>query len=154
MALYLDIVFCIEAVVEVKHMLILGIDMRLIEDAQDFVQTIANLPVKAGYLHNDAVVSQTVDKGIRYALGDELLIVVVCLMADIDDRLLYITDTMAQQIDGHHRQGMTALAVGDDVPGILILHAQILAEPQRLGGQLGLLFPLLLLHSTSILKSY
>ena len=73
---------------------------------------------------------QAVDKGIGQALSHQLFVIVVSLMIDVEHRLGDIAYAVPQQIDSHHGQGM--LAASQHVVWIVILHAQILAETQRL----------------------
>ena len=51
-------------------------------------------------------------------------------MLDVEHRLVDVANTVSQQIDGHHGQGM--LATLQHVVGIVVLYTKILAETQRL----------------------
>ena len=76
-------------------MLVVTILIGLIENTQYFIKPVVDLPMQTGNLHNDAVVGQTFNECVGHTLGDKLLIIVVCLMADIDDGLLNVTKAMA-----------------------------------------------------------
>ena len=80
-------------------------------------------------LHNYAVVNKAFHKWVRKALGNLYTIVVIRLMANIQNRLLYLSYTMTEEINSYHRNTV-AMRVGvlDDIVGIGILRAEILAE--------------------------
>ena len=114
---------CIEGtLVEAQIVLIVLTDTLLVEDAKHLVKPVVDLAVQAGYLHDDAVVVQAVDKLVGNTTCNWTVVVVVCLMANVDDGLLYIPHGVAQQIDGHHGQGMTVSAAGDNVLRVLIVN--------------------------------
>ena len=121
----------------VKRKIVLAVvaHASLVEDAQNLIQTVVNLAVKARYLNDDAVVVQTVDELVGNAAGYRLVLVVESMMADIDHRLLYLAYCMAKQIDGNHGKGMPVGAVADHVLRILVVNAKILAETKQLRGQ-------------------
>ena len=109
--------------VETQVVLALGTHACLVKNAEYLIQMVVHLPMQTGYLHDDAVVVQTVDKRVWQPLGDRLLVIVEGLMAHIDDRLLDVAHGVAQQVDGHHRQCVTVDTIADDVLRILIVHA-------------------------------
>ena len=119
--------------VDVQHLLGASGLVRLVEDAQYLVQTVVNLTVQEGYLHDDAVVGQTVDKRVGQSFGHLPVVIVVRVAAHVEHRFLDVANLMAQQVDGHHGDGIALPAVGYHVGRIGILGTQILAEAQGLG---------------------
>ena len=69
-------------------------------------------------------------KGVWQSLGHNLTVAVLCLVSHVEHRFFYVAHSVAQQVDGNHGQ---AIAVAVHVFRVLVLHAQILAETQRLG---------------------
>ena len=126
------IITSVESLIDVEHLLTVLILKRLVKDAQHLVKSVVYLTMQTRYLHDDAVVGQAVDEGIRNSFRHQTAIVVVTLMVYIEHGFLDIAHLMPQQVDCHCRQCMTVVAVGHDVLGVLILYTQILAEAQRL----------------------
>ena len=121
--------------IEAQIVLVVLADALLVEDAQHLVKAIIDFSVQTWYLHDDAVMVQTIHKRVGNAMSDKMVVVIVCLVPDVDDRGLYLAHGMPQQIDGYHGQGMTVGTGGHDVLRVLVVNAQILAEAQGLGGQ-------------------
>ena len=119
----------ISPVIYLQQAVIVHIPPRLVKDAQHHIQPIVDMTMQTGYLNNDAVVRQTVDKRIRQALCHNVVIVVKRLVAYIEHRLLHITNLVTQQIDGYHRQTTTRV---QHILRIRIMHAKILTETQSL----------------------
>ena len=121
--------------VEVQVVLVVGAHVALVEDAQHLVQAVVHLAVQTRYLNDDAVVVQAVHEPVGNAAHDGPAVVVEGLMAHVDHRLLNLSHAVPQQVDGHHRQRVAVGAVGNDVLRVLVVHAQVLPEAQRLSGQ-------------------
>ena len=120
-------------VVKTQIVLALVAHTLLVEDAQHLVQTIVDPAMQARNLNDDAVVVQTVYEMVGNAMLDGFVVVVESLMAHIYHRLLYIAHGVAKQVDRHHREGMAVGTVVNDILRILVVNAQVLSEPQRLG---------------------
>ena len=126
-------------VVEIQIVLVVLVYATLVEDAQHLVKPVVYLPVQTRYLYNDAVVVQAVYKLVGNALLQWLVVIVEGLVTHIDHGGLYIAHSMTQQIHSHHRNGVPIRASAHDVLRVLVVHAEILAEAQRLRGKPGLL---------------
>ena len=94
------------------------------------------MSVQTRYLHNDTVMCQTIHERVGQPLRHDVVIIVTRLVAHVQHRFLYVAHLMAQQINGHHRQGMSPIR---HVLRIRIVYAQILPEAQRLSVQPSLL---------------
>ena len=132
-------VAAVERIIEIEHLLVVAVLTRLVENAQNLVQSSVDLTVKTRYLYDDAVVRQAVNKGIRKPLRHKITIVVERIVTHVENWLLDVTNLMTQQIDGHHRNGMAVAATLDNVLRVLVVNAQVLAEPKRLRFEPGLL---------------
>ena len=73
---------------------------------------------------------QAIDEGVWQSLCHGLLVVVVCLVLDVEHRLVDVSHAVPQQIHSHHWQGV--LATSKHVVGVVVLHAEVLAEAQCL----------------------
>ena len=82
---------------------------------------------------------QALHKRIVVATCQQVAIIVVRMMVDVDHRRRDVANPVAEQIDGHHREGMLVSALLHDVLLPRILGTQILAEAQGLRLQPGLL---------------
>ena len=127
------VIIGIQTLVDVEGLLAVSFKVRLVEDAQHFLQSVVDLTVKTGNLDDDAVVGQAVDEWMGQALGYEIVIVVVGMTTYIKHRFLDVADLMAQQVNGYHRNGIALFALRQDVLRVGVVHAQILAETERLG---------------------
>ena len=76
--------------------------MSLVKDAQHLVKTVVNLAVQTRNLHDDAVVSQTLDKRIGKAVYHPVVVVIVAVVIDIEYGNFDISHLVPQQIDGNH----------------------------------------------------
>ena len=56
-------------------------------------------------------------------------------MVDVDDRVGNVSHAVPQQIDRHHRVGISFLGVDLYVVFVAVLHAEVLSEAQRLSVQ-------------------
>ena len=89
------VVVDIQAVIEMQEVFITSVGLCLVEHAQHLVKPVVDLPVQTRYLYDDAVVGQTVDKGIGESFGHPTLIVVVGFVMYVDDGFFYIAHLMA-----------------------------------------------------------
>ena len=62
--------------VKLQDMLVVLILVRLVEDAQDLVEPVVDLPMQAGYLDNDTVVRQTLHEGVGQPFRHQVAVVV------------------------------------------------------------------------------
>ena len=133
-ALHVAVALVVESVVQIQRVLVFFVGPRLVEDAEHLVQPVVDLAVQARNLHDDTVVHQTLHERVGNALRHQTAVVVVGVVAHVDDGLLDVAQRVAQKIDRDHGQGVAVGTVLDDVARILILRAHILAETQRLRG--------------------
>ena len=117
------------AIVDAEDMVVTLVLVRLVEDTQHHVQAIVDPAMQTGYLHNDAVVRQTVDEGIRKACRHHVAVVVERLVVHVEHRFLDVAHLVAQQVDGHHRQGVAILL---HILGVRVVYAQVLTESECL----------------------
>ena len=75
---------------------------------------------------------QTVNKWIWQSFRHHFAVVVIRLMSDVEHGLLNVPYFVAQQIYGYHGNGVLVGTVADNIVGVLIVHAQILAEAECL----------------------
>ncbi len=109
--------------------------MFLVENAQHLLKAVVHLAPQQWYLHDDAVVLQAFHKLVGHALGHLLVLVVVGLVAYVDNGVLDMAHPMAEQIDGHHGHGKFPVLFLQHVLLVVVLERQIAAEAQRFGGQ-------------------
>ena len=126
----------ISHIIYLQKPVVIGVSPCLVKYAEYHVEPVVDLAMQPGNLDYDAVVGQAVHKGIRQTFGHQIAIIVERLVIHINDRLLYITDLMPQQIDSHHGEG---IAIIPHILGIRIVHAQILPESQGLRVEPGFL---------------
>ena len=122
----------IKAFVYVQHLFVRTVHLRLVEDAQHLLHAVVDLTAQTGYLHDDAVMRQTVDERIRQTLRHDVVIIVVGATANVEHRLLDVTHLMPKKIDRNHRDGIALLALRQYVLRVGIVHAKILTEAKRL----------------------
>ena len=127
----------IERLVQTDHAGIAFFLLRLVEDTQHTVQPVVDAAMKAGNLHNDAVVGQALHKRIGHALRHLMAFVVVGLVLHIEDRLRDIAHQMAQEIDRHHRNGIArgSKVLLEHIFLVAVLRTKILTEAERLRGK-------------------
>ena len=111
-------------------MLVVDILQTLVKYAQHLVQMVVYLTMQPWYLHDDTVVRQTVHERIRHSLGHQLAVIVIRSVADIEHRLLYVTNLMPEKVDGHHWERIFAVLASYHIFSVAILHAKVLAEAQ------------------------
>ena len=87
----------------------------LVKHAEHLEQSVVDLPVQEGDLYDDAVMDETVDKGVGKALGYLVAVVIIRLVVDIKYGYVYISDPVPENIYGNHRN-----AVGR--PHLLVHH--------------------------------
>ena len=76
-------------IVNVENLLVVLVFSALVKNAQHPVELVVDLTVQTRYLNNNTVVSQTVDKGVGNPSGHNLLVVVVRMVTDVENRLFY-----------------------------------------------------------------
>ena len=86
--------------------------------------------MKQWNLHDNAVVGQTLYKRVWQSLRHHQSVVVVRLVAHVENWFLDVAHPVPKKIDRHHRQGLAPI-IGH-VARILVLHAEILSEAQCL----------------------
>ena len=126
------IVVGIETLVNNKRLLAVAFQIRLIKNAQHLLQTVVYLPMQAGDLHYDAVVRKALDKWMGKATGDQIVVIVIGMTTDIENRFLNIANLVAKKIDRYHRNSIPLLALCQDVLRIGVVNTKILAEAKRL----------------------
>ena len=125
-------VVLIIVLVDVEHLSIALVLMGLVEHAKHLFKAVVHPAMKTGYLHYDAVVNQTLDKGVGDAFGYLIAIIVVRLMYGINDRLFYVAHLMTKQVNRNHRYSELMRLFLADIVGIGILGTKILTETQCL----------------------
>ncbi len=127
-------------VVYVQDLPVVPVLAGLVKDSQNLHKAVVDVPVQQGYLHDNAVVHQAVHKRVGNASRHQPVLIVIGLVQDIQDRLLDVTHTVPQEIDTYHGDAHAALvSLPNDVVGVGILRAQVLAETQCLRLEPGLL---------------
>ena len=118
---------------EANNLLCSLVPFRLVEDAQHLVQLVVDFAVQQRYLHDDAVVYQTVDEGVGVAMLHFLAVIVHSLMPHIDHGLVDVADAVPQEVDCHHRDGKS-LVVAFLLHVFLgvVLQGKVAAETQGL----------------------
>ena len=127
-ALQLSVVGIVETLVDAQQLGIALVLMRLVEDAQHPIQPCVHLSAQQGYLYDDALVRQTLDKGIRHALGHQPALVVAHVVLHVEHRLADVAHAVAQQVDHHHGQSILFSLAQHHVFRVAILTGQVLAE--------------------------
>ena len=110
-------------------MLVLLVGLALVEHGEHLVEAVVDLAVQTGYLYDDAVVRQTAYERVGQTARHYVAVVVFRIVLHVEHRLLDVAYLVAQNIDRYHRQTVSAVI---DVALVLVLHAQILAEAERL----------------------
>ena len=116
--------------IQLKHSLVVRINLRLVEYAQYFLQSIVYPSSQPRNLDNDAVMLQTLYKWVWLLLVYFISLIVIYLMSGIDDGFRELSHVMPQQIHRHGRQGILALGLLAHILLVVILHSQVLAEAQ------------------------
>ena len=122
-------IITVSTVVNLQQAVVVLVPAGLVKDAQHHVKPVVYMTVQTRNLNNDAVMRQTVHKSVWKTLCHDVVIIVTRLVAHVQHGFLNVPHLMAQQIDGHHRQGMTSIR---HVFRVRIVHAQILPETKRL----------------------
>ena len=125
----------IARLVDVEHLGVACVLFALVEHAQHLLQSVVDLSTEQGNLYDDAVVRQTFYKRVRHAFRHLLSVVVISLMVDVDDWVGNVPHAVSQQIDRHHRVGVSFPGVDLYVVFVAVLHAEVLSEAQRLSVQ-------------------
>ena len=69
---------------------------------------------------------------VRHTLRNHITVIVVRFVVHIDNRYIYIANTMPKQIDSHHRDSVSLMAVLVDIAFVAVLRTEILAETKSL----------------------
>ena len=133
--LHISICIVVGGIVKAQVVLVVCVHESLVENAEDLVETVVHFAVQQRYLHDDAVVVQTIHKFVRYAPHHGLVLVIVYLVTYVYYRVFYLAYLMPEQINRHHRQGVAVGAVSHDILRILIVHSEILTEAKSLRGK-------------------
>ena len=105
----------------------------LVKHAEHFVQSVVDLSVQEWYLYDDAVMDETVDKGVGKPLGYLVTVVIIRLMVDIKHGHVYISDPVPENIYSHHWNAVgRAHLLVNHVLGVGVLRAEILSEAKGL----------------------
>ena len=75
---------------------------------------------------------ETINKWIRQTFCDYIIIVIIGIPANVEHRFLYIPHIVPQQINSHHRYGISILALRHQILRIGIMHTEILSEAKCL----------------------
>ena len=118
--------------IQLKHSLVVRINLRLVEYAQYFLQSIVYPSSQPRNLDNDAVMLQTLYKWVWLLLVYFISLIVIYLMSGIDDGFRELSHVMPQQIHRHCWQGILALGLLAHILLVVILHSQVLTEAQGL----------------------
>ena len=115
-------IISIVVLVNAEHLLVVLALLRLVEKTQYFVEPIVDTTAKARDLHDDAVVCQTIKKGVGDSLDHQITVIVESMMVHIKNRFLHISNFVSKNIDCHHWQGIALFAFGVDIIGIGVLN--------------------------------
>ena len=126
-------VILIQVLLKVHHLLVFGEPLRLVKHAEHLVEMIVYLAMEQGNLHYNAVVDKTVDKRVFVAIGHLVAIVVHGFVAHINHRLVDVANTMPQQINGNHRNGVALVGtILEHVLLCIVLCGEVSAETECL----------------------
>ena len=119
--------------VYVQHLSVAAVLVGLVEDAQHLYEAVVYPAMQERYLHDYAVVHQALHEWVRHPLCHLHAIVVVGLVPDVQHRLLDVSHPMPEQVYGYHRDAVAVgIGVLQDVVGVGVLRAEVLAEAERL----------------------
>ena len=113
-------------------MAVVGPAVGLVETEQDLFQIGVDTTVKQRYLHDNAVVGEARHKRVLHAAYHFVAVIVIRLVADIKHRLIDLANSVTQNINRHHGQGMLLGTLAHHVLLLVVLRTKILAEAQRL----------------------
>ena len=107
--------------------------LRLVEHAQHFLQPIVHLTMEKRYLHDNAVMDEALHEWVGNAIGHYIAIIIVSFMIDIEHWHIDVTNSMSQQVDGYHRNGIAVIVVlARHILRVAVLRTKILTETQGL----------------------
>ena len=132
-------VACVFILIYLDGLLVGFAGIRLVKHAENFVQTVIDMSVQQGDLHDDAVVREAFYEGVGFIAFQEIAIVVVGVMVHVNHGRIDIAHSVAKQIDSHHRECVLVFAVFDNVLLSAVLRTEVLSEAQRLRFQPGFL---------------
>ena len=85
----------VESLVYTQHLFVVVVPVFLVEHAQHHVQAVVYLAMKTRYLHDNALVGQALHKGVWQPMRHHIVVIVACLMVDIQHRLLNVAHLVA-----------------------------------------------------------
>ena len=136
---HVGVVF-VQFAVKVDNVLVFVRYQCLVEHAQHLVEAVVNFAMQQRYLHNNAIVCETVDKGVRVAVRHLAAIIVKSLVINVHHRLFDVAHTVAKQIHGHHGHGVASLLFFlQHVFLGIVLGCQVTTEAQGFGVEPSLL---------------
>ena len=93
-------------IVKLYHLPVVLLFVGLVKHAEHLEQSVVDLSVQEGDLYDDAVMDETVDKGVGKALSYLMPVVIIRLVVDIKHGYIYISDPMPEDIYGNHRNAV------------------------------------------------
>ena len=88
-----------------EYLLISFVSFGLVEHAQNLVELVVYFAVQKRYLHNDAVVRQTIDERVAITMLNYPAVVVNSFTTHIDHCFIDVSYAVTQEINGNHRNG-------------------------------------------------
>ena len=125
-------IILIFVLVNIENLLVFRIFPRLVEYAEHLLKTVVHTAFQSRYLHDYAVVGETLNERVFLALLYHLAVVVEHVVVDINHRLLNVADSMSEKVNGNHWICESFRRVFADVYLVTVLRTQILAEAQGL----------------------
>ena len=125
-------IILIFVLVNIENLLVFRIFPRLVENAEHLLKAVVHTAFQPRYLHNYAVVGETLNERVFLALLYHLAVVVEHVVVDINHRLLNVADSMSEKVNGNHWICESFRRVFADVYLVTVLRTQILAEAQGL----------------------
>ena len=119
----------IHGLVDIQNLTVTVAFIRLVKDAQYLHQTIVHVAMKERNLNDDAVMDKTLYKGIWHSFLNFITVIIVRLVADIQDRFFYLSHPVSQKINGYHRDAIAVwIGILNDIIRVGILRAKVLAK--------------------------
>ena len=107
-------------------------DLGLVEDAKHLFKTVVHLAAQQRYLHDDAVVLQTLHEWVRLGERHFVAVVVVHLVPCIDNGFVDVAHAVSEEIYGNGGKGVFPVSVLAHVLLVVVLQGEILPEAQCL----------------------
>ena len=93
-------------IVKLYHLPVVLLFVGLVKHAEHLEQSVVDLSVQEGDLYDDAVMDETVDKGVGKALSYLMPVVIIRLVVDIKHGYVYISNPVPENIYGNHRNAV------------------------------------------------